>query len=80
MIWKKWQKENNKEEFSSYEDILLDETDLKHIQKCPSDVFNKLLSITRAEMWKKALEGKITAEEARWAIMITKYLKTYFNK
>jgi len=77
----RWIKEKHEgNEFSSYQDILLNESDLKHIKTMPSHVFNKLLDITKAELWKKCLEGKITANEAQWAILFAKYMKTYFNK
>lgn len=78
MILSKWIKKDN-DEFNVYQDILLDENDIKTIRKIPWDIFNKLLDITKAELWKKSLEGKITREEAQWAISFAKYLKNYFN-
>ena len=78
MIPWKWLKARENESLP-YKEILLDENDIKHIKKIPESVFNKLFDITKAEIWMKVLEGKITLEQAKGAISFAKYLKGYFK-
>ena len=80
MIKWKWIKSPDKTEFSSYEDIMLDEYDIKYINKVPANVMSKLYSITEAELSKKLLDWKLSIEQVQWALEYAKYLKTYFNK
>lgn len=65
--------------FSPYEDIKIDNYSLDLIKEFPSEIMSKLFLIAEAELWKKILKGKISPEEARWAISFAQYLKSYFN-